>query len=99
MRVIEVSMEQRWNEKAGETGDPQNNPPTNGIVRHESLTRKSGSDPGGELSYCKCCVEMITGIFILYQTESTFSDREEGSLWKRPTCYEDNTKGKDGSQG
>ncbi|KAJ8888697.1 hypothetical protein PR048_008189 [Dryococelus australis] len=33
MRVIEVSMEQRRNEKAGETGDLRENPPTNGIVR------------------------------------------------------------------
>ncbi|KAJ8883346.1 hypothetical protein PR048_015189 [Dryococelus australis] len=40
--VIEVSMEQRQNERAGETGDPRENPPTNGIVRHDSHLRKSG---------------------------------------------------------
>ncbi|KAJ8871768.1 hypothetical protein PR048_028108 [Dryococelus australis] len=32
----EVSMEQRWNERAGETGDPRENPPTCGIARRES---------------------------------------------------------------
>ncbi|KAJ8867879.1 hypothetical protein PR048_031684 [Dryococelus australis] len=35
-------MELRRNERAGETGDPRQNPPTNGIVRHESHVRKSG---------------------------------------------------------
>ncbi|KAJ8872578.1 hypothetical protein PR048_026184 [Dryococelus australis] len=39
--VIEVSMEQRENERAGETGDPRENPPTNDIVRHYSHLRKS----------------------------------------------------------
>ncbi|KAJ8875149.1 hypothetical protein PR048_023042 [Dryococelus australis] len=33
MRVIEVNMEQRRNEEAGETGDRREDPPTNGIVR------------------------------------------------------------------
>ncbi|KAJ8880356.1 hypothetical protein PR048_016825 [Dryococelus australis] len=47
MRVIEVSTEQRQNERAGETGDPS---PTNGIVRHDSHMRKSGATrPGIEL--------------------------------------------------
>ncbi|KAJ8878759.1 hypothetical protein PR048_019345 [Dryococelus australis] len=39
MRVIEVSMEQRRNEGAGETGDPRENPPTSGAVRHDSHLR------------------------------------------------------------
>ncbi|KAJ8897551.1 hypothetical protein PR048_002900 [Dryococelus australis] len=47
MRVIEVSMEQCRNERAEETGDPQENPPTSVIVRHDSRMRKSGSDPAG----------------------------------------------------
>ncbi|KAJ8872673.1 hypothetical protein PR048_026284 [Dryococelus australis] len=34
-------------EWAGETGDPRENPPTSGIVRHDSDMRKSGSDPTG----------------------------------------------------
>ncbi|KAJ8872411.1 hypothetical protein PR048_026015 [Dryococelus australis] len=38
--------------KAGETEDPRKNPPTRGIIRHDSYTRKYGSDPpppgGGE---------------------------------------------------
>ncbi|KAJ8890038.1 hypothetical protein PR048_009544 [Dryococelus australis] len=44
MRVIEINMEQRRNEGAGETGDPSENPLTNGIVQHDSHLRKSG-DP------------------------------------------------------
>ncbi|KAJ8871037.1 hypothetical protein PR048_027341 [Dryococelus australis] len=32
----------------GETGDPQVNPPTNGIVRHDSHLRKSGDSAGNE---------------------------------------------------
>ncbi|KAJ8874343.1 hypothetical protein PR048_025189 [Dryococelus australis] len=48
MRVNEVSMEQRRNESAGETGD-SGNPPTNGIVQHDSHLRKSGvKRPGVE---------------------------------------------------
>ncbi|KAJ8883482.1 hypothetical protein PR048_015326 [Dryococelus australis] len=36
-------------ERAGEMGDPQENPPTNSIVRHDSHTRKSGvTQPGIE---------------------------------------------------
>ncbi|KAJ8890127.1 hypothetical protein PR048_009634 [Dryococelus australis] len=42
MRVIEVIMARRRNERTGETGDPRENPPTNGIVRHDSHMRKSG---------------------------------------------------------
>ncbi|KAJ8883013.1 hypothetical protein PR048_014852 [Dryococelus australis] len=45
MRVIEMSMEQRWNEGAWETGNSRENPPTNGIVRHDSHLRRSGSIP------------------------------------------------------
>ncbi|KAJ8874052.1 hypothetical protein PR048_024892 [Dryococelus australis] len=37
-----VSTEQRWNERAGKTGNLRENPPTNGIVRHGSHMRKSG---------------------------------------------------------
>ncbi|KAJ8879976.1 hypothetical protein PR048_020597 [Dryococelus australis] len=39
-------MEQRRNARAGETGDRRENPPASGIVRHDSHTRKPGSDPG-----------------------------------------------------
>ncbi|KAJ8889355.1 hypothetical protein PR048_008854 [Dryococelus australis] len=50
MRVIEVSMEQCRNERARETGDPREYPPTNGIVWHDSHMRKSGvTQPGSEL--------------------------------------------------
>ncbi|KAJ8870031.1 hypothetical protein PR048_029042 [Dryococelus australis] len=47
IRVIEVNMERRRNEGAGKTGNPVENPPTNGIVRHDSHLRKSG-DPSGD---------------------------------------------------
>ncbi|KAJ8898324.1 hypothetical protein PR048_003684 [Dryococelus australis] len=50
MRVIEASMQQRRNERAGETGDTRENSPTSGIVRHDSHVRKSGGDPAGGLS-------------------------------------------------
>ncbi|KAJ8873404.1 hypothetical protein PR048_024220 [Dryococelus australis] len=36
-----ASMEQRWNARAGETGDLRENPPISGIVRHDSNVRKS----------------------------------------------------------
>ncbi|KAJ8881257.1 hypothetical protein PR048_017733 [Dryococelus australis] len=35
MRVIEVTMEQCRDERAGQTGDPRKNPPTSGIVRDD----------------------------------------------------------------
>ncbi|KAJ8875178.1 hypothetical protein PR048_023073 [Dryococelus australis] len=39
----------RLNERAGETGDPRENPPTSSIVRHDSHLRKSGvTRPGIE---------------------------------------------------
>ncbi|KAJ8888407.1 hypothetical protein PR048_007897 [Dryococelus australis] len=47
LTVKRVSMEQRRNERAGEMGDPRENPLTSGIVRHDSHMRKPGSDPTG----------------------------------------------------
>ncbi|KAJ8871800.1 hypothetical protein PR048_028140 [Dryococelus australis] len=47
-RRIEVSMEQCRNERAGETGDTRENPPTSVIVRDDSRMRKSGSEPAGD---------------------------------------------------
>ncbi|KAJ8890255.1 hypothetical protein PR048_009763 [Dryococelus australis] len=40
-----VTMEQQWNARAGEMGDPQQNLLTSGIVQHDSHLRKSGYDP------------------------------------------------------
>ncbi|KAJ8865817.1 hypothetical protein PR048_033339 [Dryococelus australis] len=54
MWVIEVSMERRRNEGAGETGDPREKPPTNGTVRNDSHLTKSG-DPAGSGVVVKCC--------------------------------------------
>ncbi|KAJ8889200.1 hypothetical protein PR048_008698 [Dryococelus australis] len=49
IRMIDVSMEQRRNERERKTGDPRENPPTNGIVRNDSHMRKSGvTRPGIE---------------------------------------------------
>ncbi|KAJ8895885.1 hypothetical protein PR048_001225 [Dryococelus australis] len=46
MRMIGVSMEQRRNEKGvGGTEDPRGNPPTSGIVRHDSHVQKSETTP------------------------------------------------------
>ncbi|KAJ8890287.1 hypothetical protein PR048_009795 [Dryococelus australis] len=45
--VIEVNMERCRNEGAVGTRDFRENPPTNGIVRHDSNLRKSG-DPAGD---------------------------------------------------
>ncbi|KAJ8881402.1 hypothetical protein PR048_017883 [Dryococelus australis] len=48
--MIEVCMEQSRSARTGETGDPRENPPTSGIVRHDSHLRKSGSDPAARKS-------------------------------------------------
>ncbi|KAJ8887817.1 hypothetical protein PR048_014035 [Dryococelus australis] len=59
MRVIEVNMEWRQNEGAGETGAPRENPPTNGIVRHDSQLASSlaahnqSPCPNIELLFCQ----------------------------------------------
>ncbi|KAJ8886334.1 hypothetical protein PR048_012545 [Dryococelus australis] len=47
MRVIEVSMKRSWNEGAGETGDPRENPPTNNIIRHNSHFEALNERGGG----------------------------------------------------
>ncbi|KAJ8893620.1 hypothetical protein PR048_006220 [Dryococelus australis] len=47
MRVFEVNMERHLNEGAGNGRSLKKNPPTNGIVRHDSHLRKSG-DPTGD---------------------------------------------------
>ncbi|KAJ8876368.1 hypothetical protein PR048_020813 [Dryococelus australis] len=43
-KAMEVSLERLRNERAGETGHPRENPPTNGIVRHDSQLRKCGAE-------------------------------------------------------
>ncbi|KAJ8890537.1 hypothetical protein PR048_010046 [Dryococelus australis] len=42
----QASTEHRRNEGVRETGDPRENPPTSGIVQHESHMPKYGCDPG-----------------------------------------------------
>ncbi|KAJ8871312.1 hypothetical protein PR048_027629 [Dryococelus australis] len=42
---LRLSAKQCWNKRAG--GDPRENPPTRGFVRHDSQVRKSGSDSAG----------------------------------------------------
>ncbi|KAJ8884506.1 hypothetical protein PR048_016363 [Dryococelus australis] len=46
----EMSMEQRRNARAGETGDPRKNPPRSSIVRHDSHVWRSGSGPAENLT-------------------------------------------------
>ncbi|KAJ8877658.1 hypothetical protein PR048_022113 [Dryococelus australis] len=46
----EERMEQQRNAMTGETGNPRENPPTSGIVRHYSHMRNSGSGPAGNLA-------------------------------------------------
>ncbi|KAJ8877890.1 hypothetical protein PR048_022349 [Dryococelus australis] len=58
-------MEQRRNERVVEMGDPRENPPTCGIVRHDSHLRKSRSDPAGELG---CEVSFATGSQLIRHT-------------------------------
>ncbi|KAJ8876619.1 hypothetical protein PR048_021064 [Dryococelus australis] len=48
MKVIEVSAEQRRNERAGETGDSRENPPTNGHRPARFPHAKIRSDPTGD---------------------------------------------------
>ncbi|KAJ8887996.1 hypothetical protein PR048_007481 [Dryococelus australis] len=47
VRASEVSMKQCWNGRAGETGNPRENLPTSGIVRHDCHMRKSGVNRSG----------------------------------------------------
>ncbi|KAJ8883892.1 hypothetical protein PR048_015747 [Dryococelus australis] len=70
MRLIEVNMDQLRNERVGETGDPLENSPTNGIVRHDvGRQAKIWSDPNrlGErrasysLSHTQCS-RVCTGL-------------------------------------
>ncbi|KAJ8881592.1 hypothetical protein PR048_018077 [Dryococelus australis] len=46
--AMEFSMEQHRNERAGETGNPRENPPTRGIVWHDSHLRTWFTAVGGE---------------------------------------------------
>ncbi|KAJ8893642.1 hypothetical protein PR048_006242 [Dryococelus australis] len=50
-------MEQRRNVGAGKTGDPLENPPTNGIVRHDSHLRKSGEQANRSATVAPVFVE------------------------------------------
>ncbi|KAJ8893554.1 hypothetical protein PR048_006153 [Dryococelus australis] len=43
----------------GETRDPRDNPPTSGIVRHDSHKRKSGSDPTGNRSLDQTLITIL----------------------------------------
>ncbi|KAJ8870588.1 hypothetical protein PR048_029611 [Dryococelus australis] len=51
LTLFSVIVEQHRNERAGETGDPRENPPANGIVRHDSHLRKSGSPAGDRIQF------------------------------------------------
>ncbi|KAJ8897839.1 hypothetical protein PR048_003192 [Dryococelus australis] len=49
MRVTDVSMEQRRNERVGETDGPRENPPTNGIVRLVVIHAQMNPEPMKDL--------------------------------------------------
>ncbi|KAJ8897497.1 hypothetical protein PR048_002844 [Dryococelus australis] len=53
MRVTEMSMEQCRNEGAGETGEPREDPPTSGIVRHDSHLRKGDGALGTHVTVAR----------------------------------------------
>ncbi|KAJ8894585.1 hypothetical protein PR048_007249 [Dryococelus australis] len=65
MRVIEVTMEHRRIEVAGKTGDPRENPSTNGIVWQESQMQKFGDPWAGSVptseSECDRAGELLDG--------------------------------------
>ncbi|KAJ8894533.1 hypothetical protein PR048_007190 [Dryococelus australis] len=69
---IEVRMEQRRNERAGETGDPRESPSTSGIIRHDYHMRKTGSgiEPGSvSLSPFHSCLLLVTAGYPEYHLE------------------------------
>ncbi|KAJ8869105.1 hypothetical protein PR048_030669 [Dryococelus australis] len=58
--VIEVSTEQCWNARAGETGAPREDPPTSCIVRHDPHMRKSGGRPRRESNPDRLSIDTST---------------------------------------
>ncbi|KAJ8874456.1 hypothetical protein PR048_025305 [Dryococelus australis] len=46
-RCPNVKMDQRRNARTGEMGNPRENPPSSGIIQHDSDIQKSESDPAG----------------------------------------------------
>ncbi|KAJ8898282.1 hypothetical protein PR048_003642 [Dryococelus australis] len=69
-QISDVSMEQRRNGRAEETGDPRENPPTSGIVRYDSHMRKSGSDTAGIESVLATLLRRLPGEFILAASDA-----------------------------
>ncbi|KAJ8890903.1 hypothetical protein PR048_010412 [Dryococelus australis] len=47
IEVLRADEGEARNARVGVTGDPRENPPTSGFVRHDSHMRESGSDPAG----------------------------------------------------
>ncbi|KAJ8869272.1 hypothetical protein PR048_030844 [Dryococelus australis] len=87
MRAIEVNMKQRRNEVAGETGDPRENSPTNGIVRHDSpCEKKLNRLAACTLPTCRRClsVDTETGedkVDCAYKMRSRHSANTVGCSW------------------
>ncbi|KAJ8894274.1 hypothetical protein PR048_006887 [Dryococelus australis] len=50
-RLSRRDMEQQQYERTGDMGNPRENSPTSGIVRHYSHVQKYGSDPAGNLTW------------------------------------------------
>ncbi|KAJ8867242.1 hypothetical protein PR048_031041 [Dryococelus australis] len=90
-RVSEVGMEQRRNARTGEMGDPRENPPTSGIVRHSSHMRKSGSDPPGiepcspsAYEFYLAWIELRRGVRAVTLWVWGWPDRVEGGILEFP---------------
>ncbi|KAJ8867880.1 hypothetical protein PR048_031685 [Dryococelus australis] len=69
----EEAQECKW----GETGNPRENPPTNGIVRHDSHVRKSGSDPEGN----RTRFTYVEGEYVFHGPLPAFAGSYFGNHW------------------
>ncbi|KAJ8888032.1 hypothetical protein PR048_007517 [Dryococelus australis] len=85
MRVIEASMEQRRNERARETGDHRENPPTCGIVRHDSNLRKSMRRRGHPLPAWIAAGREMRGARSM-RAATRMRGRHDARLSHGPTC-------------
>ncbi|KAJ8878851.1 hypothetical protein PR048_019440 [Dryococelus australis] len=62
---------QRRNERVGKMGDPRENPPTSGTVRHDSHMLKSGVNPAGNHTRFALVAESLTESRKLQQIDSS----------------------------
>ncbi|KAJ8865970.1 hypothetical protein PR048_033494 [Dryococelus australis] len=76
--------ERRQNKRAGKTGEPRENPPTRGIVKHDSHMRRSGRDPTGNLTRRINCTQVDKRDISFGSTPRVLAERllthEKGTL-------------------